>query len=50
MLLRFDSTIEYKPSATNMVVDALSNRDTDEGAILAISVLWFDFITHLRQA
>ena len=34
----------------NMVADALLCRDTDEGAILAISAPWFDYIACLRQA
>jgi hypothetical protein len=49
-LLGFDFTVEYKPGATNTVVDALSRRDTEEGVVLAISAPWFDFIEHLRQA
>ncbi|XP_066334044.1 uncharacterized protein [Miscanthus floridulus] len=36
--LGFDFTIEYKPGAMYTVADALSHRDTEEGAVLAISV------------
>jgi hypothetical protein len=49
-LLGFDFTVEYKPGATNTVVDALSRRDTEEGVVLAISAPRFDFIERLRQA
>ena len=47
-LLEFDFTVEYKPDATNMVADALSCRDTEEGAVLAISVPRFNYIERLR--
>ncbi|XP_014660510.1 uncharacterized protein LOC105914201 [Setaria italica] len=49
-LLGFDFTVEYKPGAANTVVDALSRRDTDTGAVLAISAPRFDFVERLRQA
>jgi len=49
-LLGFDFSVEYKPGATNVVADAHSRRDTDEGSILAISGPRFDFIDRLRQA
>jgi len=49
-LLGFDFFVEYKPNATNVVANALSCRDTDEGSILAISRPRFDFIDCLRQA
>jgi len=49
-LLGFDFTVEYKPGATNTVADALSRRDTEEGAVLAISTPRFDYIERLRQA
>jgi hypothetical protein len=49
-LLGFDFTVDYKPGAANKVADALSRRDTDDGALLAISMPHFDFLTKLRQA
>jgi hypothetical protein len=47
-LLGFDFSIEYKPGTTNVVADALSRRDTEEGDLLALSAPWFDFIDRLR--
>jgi hypothetical protein len=49
-LLGFDFSVEYKPGAANSVADALSRRDTEDGALLAISGPRFDFIDRLRQA
>ena len=49
-LLGFDFSVQYKPSAANVVADALSRRDTDEGVIFAFSAPRFDFVTRLRQA
>jgi hypothetical protein len=52
-LLSFDFSIEYKSSATNTMVDALSHRDTDEdniGGLQAILAPHFDFISRLRHA
>jgi hypothetical protein len=49
-LLGFTFTVEYRSGATNVVVDALSRRDTEESGLLAISAPHFDFITRLRQA
>jgi hypothetical protein len=50
-LLGFDFTIEYKARAANVVADGLSRRDTlEEGTILVLSALRFDFTAHLRQA
>jgi len=49
-LLGFDFTVEYKPGAANVVAEALSRRDTDEGSIIAISRPHFDFVSRLRQA
>jgi hypothetical protein len=48
--LGFDFTVEYKSRSTNTVADALSRRDTEEGALLAISAPHFDFIARLRHA
>jgi hypothetical protein len=52
-LLSFDFVVEYKPDALNTVADALSRCDTEEetngGAVLAISVSRFDFITRLHD-
>jgi hypothetical protein len=49
-LLGFDFEVEYHSGATNTNADALSRRDTEEGALLAISAPRFDFIERLRQA
>jgi hypothetical protein len=49
-LLGFDFTVKYKSGSTNTVADALSCRDTEEGALLAISTLRFDLIGRLRHA
>jgi len=49
-LLGFDFTVEYKPGVANTVADVLSRRDTDTGAVLAISAPRFDFVERLRQA
>jgi hypothetical protein len=48
-LLGFDCSIEYKPSVANVVVDALSQLDTEAEAIFAISTPHFDFSTRLHQ-
>jgi hypothetical protein len=48
-LLGFDFTVEYKSGSMNTVAGALSHRDTEEGAILAISVPRFDFIGRLHH-
>jgi hypothetical protein len=42
--------VEYRSGATNVVADALSRRDTDEGEVMAISAPRFDFIERLRHA
>jgi hypothetical protein len=50
-LLGFDFTVEYKAGMANVVVDALSRRDTpEEGVVLVLSAPHFDFIARLRQA
>jgi hypothetical protein len=48
-LLGFDFGVEYKPGSQNAVADALSRRDTPEGAVLAISAPRFDFLDRLRE-
>jgi hypothetical protein len=48
-LLGFDFSMEYKAGSTNTVADALSRRDTEEAAILALFGPRFDFIERLRQ-
>jgi hypothetical protein len=48
-LLDFNFSVEYKAGRTNTVADALSQRDTDELAILPISGPGFDFVDRLRQ-
>jgi hypothetical protein len=49
-LLGFDFSVEYRSGATNVVADALSRRDNEEGEVLTISAPRFDFIEHLRHA
>jgi len=49
-LLGYDFSVEYKPGTANAVADALSRRDTEEGALLALSAPRFDFVDRLRQA
>jgi len=49
-LLGFDFSVEYKPGTSNTVADALSRRDTEEGAVLAVSAPRFDYINRLLQA
>ncbi|WVZ75167.1 LOW QUALITY PROTEIN: hypothetical protein U9M48_023250, partial [Paspalum notatum var. saurae] len=46
-LLGFDFSIEYRSGAMNIMADALSRRNTDEGELLAISAPRFDFIACL---
>jgi hypothetical protein len=49
-LLGFDFSVEYRSGATNVVADALSRRDQDNGEVMAISAPRFDFIERLRHA
>jgi hypothetical protein len=49
-LLGFYFVVEYRSGATNVVADALSCRDNDEGEVLAISAPHFNFINRLRHA
>ena len=49
-LLGFNFSMEYKARNTNIVADALSKRDTEDLAVLAISRPQFDFIELLWQA
>jgi hypothetical protein len=49
-LLGFDFSVEYRSGATNVVADALSRRDQDDGEVMAVSAPRFDFIERLRHA
>jgi hypothetical protein len=49
-LLGFDFSVEYRSGAMNVVADALSHRDNEEGEVMAISTPHFDFIERLRHA
>jgi hypothetical protein len=49
-LLGFDFSVEYKTGSSNTVADALSRRDTEDSAILAIFGPRFEFIDRLRLA
>jgi hypothetical protein len=42
--------VQYKAGSSNVVADALSRRDIEVGAILAILGPRFDFIDRLHQA
>jgi hypothetical protein len=42
--------VEYRSGATNVVADALSRRDNEEGEVMAISAPRFDFIERLQHA
>jgi len=42
--------VEYRSGATNVVADALSRRDQEDGSLLAISAPRFDFVDRLRHA
>jgi hypothetical protein len=43
-LLGFDFSVKYKPGMMNVMADALSWRDTEEGELLPLSTPHFDFI------
>jgi hypothetical protein len=49
-LLGFNFSVEYRSGAMNLIADALSRRDNEEGEVLAISAPRFDFIERLRHA
>jgi hypothetical protein len=40
-LIGFDFVMEYKPSSSNTVANTLSQRDVEEGDLLALSNLTF---------
>jgi len=48
-LLGFDFVVEYKPSAMNVVADALSRRDEGQGELLALSAPQFSLFDDIRQ-
>jgi hypothetical protein len=48
-LLGFDFQVEYKPSATNVVTDALSHRNIEDSTLAhALSVPSFELFNELR--
>jgi hypothetical protein len=49
-LLGLDFSVEYRSGATNVITDALSHHDNDEGEVMAILAPRFDFIERLRHA
>jgi hypothetical protein len=46
----FDFLVEYRSGTTNVIADALSHRDNEEGEVMAISAPRSDFIERLRHA
>jgi transposase InsO family protein len=42
--------VEYRLGTTNVIADALSHRDSEEGEVMAISAPHFDFNERLRHA
>ena len=48
-MLGFDFVVEYKPSAMNVVADALSRRDEEQGEWLALSAPQFSLFDDIRQ-
>jgi hypothetical protein len=49
-LLGFDFSVEYQSGAMNIVTDALSRRDNEEGEVMAILAPRFNFIECLQHA
>ncbi|WVZ49391.1 hypothetical protein U9M48_000757 [Paspalum notatum var. saurae] len=49
-LLGFDFTVEYRLGRSNVVADALSRRDAEEGHICALSAPTFDIVRDLCLA
>jgi hypothetical protein len=49
-LLGFNFSVEYKPGRTNVVVDALSRRDTEQGIVHTLSSPNFDIMASIRKA
>jgi hypothetical protein len=49
-LIGFDFRVEFHPAASNMVVDTLSRRNTEEGALaMVLSAPSFQLFDDLRQ-
>jgi hypothetical protein len=48
-LMGFDFRVEYKPGKSNMVADALSRRETEEGQLVALSTPSFKLFDDLRS-
>jgi hypothetical protein len=46
-LMGFDFLVEYKPGKSNMVADALSQRETEEGQLVALSTPSFKLFDDL---